>query len=72
MYASLSLDYDRAHYNVCKPFARFSLTGRTIMYASLSLGRTIMYASLSLDCDRAHYNVCKQIMTGRTIMQAFR
>ena len=25
------------------------------MYASLSLGRTIMYASLSLDCDRAHY-----------------
>ena len=46
MYASLSLDYDRAHYNVCKPFARahynvckpFSrLTGRTIMYASLSL-----------------------------------
>ena len=50
MYASLSLDCDRAHY-----------TDRagTIMYASLSLGRTIMYASLSLDCDRAHYNVCK-------------
>ena len=39
------------------------MTGRTIMYASLSLDydrvRTIMYASLSLDYDRAHYNVCK-------------
>ena len=48
MYASLSLDCDRAHYNVCKPFRTRLVTGRTIMYASLSL-----------DYDRAHYNVCK-------------
>ena len=43
----MQADYDRAYYN-----ASLSLdfvTGRTIMYASLSLGRTIMYASLSLD-----------------------
>ena len=48
MYASLSLDYDRAHYNVCKPFARFSLDDR----AHYNVCKPFAY-------DRAHYNVCK-------------